>query len=51
MMILIERSKYDDDDLAANRKVKVLMMIVNTKFIFVLIAPVAFKIFKVLMGD
>ena len=35
MMIMIDRSEYDGDDVAANRKVKVLMMIVNTKFIFV----------------
>ena len=26
MMILIERSEYDDDDVAVDRKVKVLMM-------------------------
>ena len=28
MMIMIDRSEYDDDDVAADRKVKVLKMLV-----------------------
>ena len=31
MMFLIERSEYDDDDVAADRKGKVLMMILLIK--------------------